>query len=362
MHKRKSIFFLVPYPKGKAPSQRFRFEQYFEVLKNEGVQYRVKSFYSNKTWDILHREGNVLLKITTILFSFLYRGIHVLRASTYSHVFIHREVAPIGPPFFEWIFKKVFKKKIIYDFDDAIWLPNYSEANTGFHKLKNYKKVNQIISWASIVSCGNDYLAEYSRKINPNVVINPTTIDTINYHNASLHIPNKDSDKVVIGWTGTHTTAKYLEFLVPVLKELGDKYDFEFCIISNQKPDFDLTNMNFIQWNKETEISDLMRFDIGVMPLDNNKWAKGKCGFKALQYMSLGIPTIASPVGVNFKIVDDKINGFLCSTKEEWFNALDFLLEDKLHRSSMSQAAIKKIEDNYSVVSNSKNFISLFSI
>lgn len=354
----KSVFFLVPYPKDKAPSQRFRFEQYFKVLDQNNIKYKVRAFYSPKTWVILHLEGHVFRKIYRILFSFVARFIHILQALFYDVIFIHREVAPIGPPIFEFILAKVFRKKIVYDFDDAIWLPNYSEANTNYHKYKNYKKVDEIMQWATVVSAGNDYLADYAKRYNPNVIVNPTTIDTENYHNPLLYKVQR-TDKLVIGWTGTHTTCKYLEFLVPVLDRLKEEFDFEFCVISNQAPDFEIPNINFIKWDKSTEIQDLMRFDIGVMPLYNDKWAKGKCGFKALQYLSLGIPAIVSPIGVNVNIVDEGKNGFLCETSDDWYNALYYFISNVGHRDEMKKAAIQKVENEFSVKSNQSNFLSL---
>jgi len=363
MGKTKSIYFLVPYPKGQAPSQRFRFEQYFDVLKENDIKVKVKSFYSIKTWGILHREGNVSLKIFTIILSFWKRFFHVFATFNFDVVFIHREVTPLGPPFFEWFLKSVLRKKIVYDFDDAIWLPNYSEANTDFHKLKNYKKVHSIMKWASIVSCGNDYLKQYASQFNSYVVVNPTTIDTVNYHNPILFNQRKGANsKPVIGWTGTHTTAKYLDFLVPILEKLSEDYEFEMCVISNEKPAVELKNLRFVKWSKETEIEDLLRFDIGVMPLANNKWAKGKCGFKALQYMSLGIPTIASPVGVNLDIIDHKENGFLAESANEWYEALSYFLRDNINRTNMSASAITKVANYYSVKSNTSNFLRLFNL
>lgn len=356
----KSIFFLVPYPLGKAPSQRFRFEQYFDLLKENGFKIKIKSFYSDKTWMILHQEGHVISKSVRIIFSFIIRLFQLVSLINYDFIFIHREAAPIGPPFLEWIIAKVFRKKIIYDFDDAIWLPNYSEANTSFQKLKYYTKVNGIMKWASKISAGNDYLAKYASAFNLNSVINPTTIDTINYHNPQLYTVDKNKKKLTIGWTGTHTTAKYLEFLIPIFEKLSLNFDFEFCVISNEEPLAKVKNMNFIRWTKETEIQDLLKFDIGIMPLTDDKWANGKCGFKALQYMSLGIPAIVSPVGINSEIIDHGLNGYLCNSEEEWYDALYYLLEHPNEIIKMHDAARKKISDKYSVISNQSNFLNLF--
>lgn len=351
----------MPYPHGKSPSQRFRFEQYLSILNQNGIEYTLKSFYSNKTWEILHWEGHTFSKGFRIITAFLIRFFHVLKAVNYDYVFVHREITPIGPPVFEWILTKVFRKKLIYDFDDAIWLPNYSEANTKFHKLKQYSKVNKIMKWASVISAGNDYLLKYAQKYNENLILNPTTIDTENYHNPLKYSITK-SDKIVIGWTGTHTTAKYLEFLVPIIERLSLEFEFEFHVISNEEPITKLPNLKFIKWSKESEIEDLMLFDIGVMPLYADKWAQGKCGFKALQYMALGVPAIASPIGVNSKIIDHGVNGFLCTTENQWFEALHYLLDNPSEIKNMHEAARQKIISDYSVLSNTQNFLSLFEL
>lgn len=357
---RKSIYFLVPYPHAQAPSQRFRFEQYFDLLRDSGFQFTVRSFYSLRTWKILHYEGNTVKKVAHILGSFLIRWGHVFAASRADVVFIHREVAPIGPPIFEWILTKVFRKKVIYDFDDAIWLPNFSEANTQFQRLKYYKKVHNIMRWSTTLSVGNAFLKNYASQFNSNVVINPTTIDTENYHNPTLFSLEKKSGITVIGWTGSHTTMKYLQFLEPILSELYTKYAFEFHVISNEKPTFEAPYLRFIRWKKETEIEDLMQFDLGVMPLENDAWSQGKCGFKALQYMALGIPAIVSPVGVNTEIVDHGTNGFIADTPHAWTEALTYFLANPQHAKDMSTAARAKIHSTYSVASNRANFLNFF--
>jgi len=214
------------------------------------------------------------------------------------------------------------------------------------------------MKWASCISAGNEYLSNYAKQYNSNVFVNPTTIDTLNHHNLSL-FNRIENEKTIIGWTGTHTTAKYLDFLIPIFEKLSLEFEFVFRVISNEEPAMCYDNLQFIKWNKSTEIEDLLKFDIGVMPLSDDKWAKGKCGFKILQYMSLGIPAIASPVGMNSEIIDQGVNGFLCSSEDEWYKSLQFLLSDKINRINIRAAAIKKIQDNYSVKSNSMNFLSI---
>jgi glycosyltransferase involved in cell wall biosynthesis len=353
------IIFLAPYPFQEAPSQRFRFEQYYDSLKNVGYEYEFHPFLDEKTWKVLYQKGKIALKSYRVMLSFMKRFLLLFSMYKFDYVFVHREISHVGPPVFEWIIAKILRKKIIYDFDDAIWLPNFHENNARFNKLKYYQKIPKIIKWSYRISAGNSYLKKYAEQFNPNVVVNPTTIDTENYHNPKLFNKEKKS-KFVIGWTGTATTMKYLHFLLPILKDLSKIYEFEFCIISNEFPKLDFPNLKFIKWKKESEIQDLLNFDVGVMPLTNDKWAKGKCGFKALQYMSLGIPAIVSPVGVNKDIVDEGTNGFIVDTEVGWKESLEYFLKNPGKTKEMSASARNKIVNHYSVESNLSNFLSLF--
>lgn len=356
---KKKIVFFFPYPLKDAASQRFRFVQYITILESTS-EITLNPFINEKFWKIYHQRGYFLLKSVYLIVSILRRLYKVITVSKYDFVFIHRELAPIGPPIFEFIVAKIFKKKIIYDFDDAIWLENYNVNNKKVHKLKFYSKVNKIIKWSYKISVGNKFLFDYVVKLNSNCVINPTTLDTENYHNPALYKVIKNN-LPTIGWTGSATTNRYLDFLEPIFLELEKKYDFYVNIISDVDPKLNLKNYIFTQWNKESEVEDLMKFDIGVMPLNNDIWSQGKCGFKALQYMSLEIPAIVSPVGVNIEIVDDKINGFIAHNESEWLTILDQFLANKSQYEMMEKNARKKIVENYSVQSNTQNFLSLFT-
>ncbi len=353
----KRILFITPYPYNNAPSQRFRFEQYLEVLKEAGIEYELKPFLSKKAWGVVYKKGNFWRKSYYILKGIIKRMVLLFSIGKYHYVFIHRESSPVGPPFFEWILSKLLKKKFIYDFDDAIWLPNYRQENKLWNHLKNYSKISKIIAYADKIVAGNDFLKRYAEQFNSNVVLIPTTIDTEKVHNI---LTNHEVEKVKIGWTGSHTTIKYLDDMIPVLRELEKEREFEFIVISNQKPDFKLKSFRFVPWNIETEIKDLSQIQIGIMPLLDTNWARGKCGFKALQYMALGIPAVASPVGVNLKIIKNGENGFLCSNHQEWKEKLTRLLDDSELRKRMGEKGRAFIEANYSVQSQKKQFLDLF--
>ncbi len=353
----KRILFIAPYPHAQAPSQRFRFEQYIPALKAQGHEVEVHPFLSPKDWAPLYKEGSFARKGWSMIRSFMKRWWLLTKIRRFDAVFIHREAAMIGPPVFEFIIAKILKKKYIYDFDDAIWLPNYSQSNAKFHRLKAYGKVKKIIRWADKVVVGNSFLAEYAAQFNENVEIIPTTIDLENVHN---QVTQHQEDLIRIGWTGSHTTMEYLPLLVPTLKKLEKVYPIKFRVISNLPPEIELDCLEFVKWNKETEIADLAAIHIGVMPLEDSVWAKGKCGFKGLQYMSLQIPSVMSAVGVNPEIVEDGTNGFLCETAEDWYRVLLQLIEDLDQRKKVGQAGYNTVKTRYSVAANTPKYLALF--
>ena len=360
MSKKKKILFLAPYPKGEAPSQRFRFEQYLDFLKDHGFEYEFQSFFSLSIWKILYKKGKFLKKLWGVFAGYSRRFAILFKLGQVDYVFIHREAAPYGPPFIEYIISKWFKKKIIFDFDDAIWLPNYSHSNRLFANLKKYHKVKDIIRYSHKISAGNEYLIQYAKDCgNANVVYNPTTVDMDHWHRETKVF--NTSSPTVIGWTGTHSTIRYLKPIVKMIKSLEEEgYNLELIIIADQNPDFDINGFRFVPWSKEKEVQDLLKMDIGIMPLKDDEWARGKCGFKALQYMSLGIPAMVSPVGVNANIVDHTVNGFICNEEEEWKKQILNIVSNKHQLVALGKNAKDKIRHYYSVESNKQNFISLF--
>ena len=353
-----TIFFIVPYPFGEAPSQRFRFEQYLTFLEENGFKIEIHPFLNESTWKTLYREGNVWKKIIGITGSFYRRFLLLFQLRRANHIFIHREAAQLGPPIFEWIIAKVLRRKYIYDFDDAIWLPNYSETNARFQRLKSYWKVNYCMKWAEKITAGNAYLANYALQYNPTVQIIPTTIDTIHHHNRKC---NQSTEKPTIGWTGTHTTMHYLDEIVPIIRDLENHFSFDFLIISNEPPSFELASLKFIKWTKETEIEDLAKITIGIMPLKQDIWSEGKCGFKGLQYMALEIATILAPIGVNKTIIEDSKNGFLAANPEEWKEKLTLLLENEVLRMRLGKEGKRTIDERFSVVANQEKYLKLFT-
>lgn len=363
----KKILFILPHSIRKGPSQRYRVGLFLPELDSRGIQYKLAEFFDEASTKILYEPGHMLQKIWIMIKGYLKRFYTVLfQAWRYDYVFVQRGASPVGPPIFEWLLAKVLRKKIIYDFDDAIWMQNNDAmkmANVSRQSViagwfKAFWKVKYICKWSYKVVGGNDFLCDYARQYNKNTLRIPTCVDTGRYHNKQK--VHHDGD-LVIGWTGSHTTLLYLDEIKDVLIELQKELDFSFLVICNKPPEWTMDKLLFVKWSSETEVEDLLKMDIGIMPLKETKWTLGKCGFKLIQYMSLGIPSVASPAGVNREIIDHEKNGFICNSPEEWKSAFRKLLADRDLRQQMGEAGRKKIVDHYSIRSQAEAFAGLFS-
>lgn len=351
------IHFWVPYPQQVAPSQRFRVELFLPLLEREGYRYEVLSFLDRQAWDVLYKKGNALRKAWGTLKGFFRRITHLFRSSKADYIFLHREAAPLGPPLFEWMLAKVFRKKIIHEYDDAIWIPGGEKISFLKKWLKAAWKVKYIIRWSYKVVGGNDFLCDYARQYNPSVFRIPTVVDTEHGH---YKLKDQwEGDRVVVGWTGSHTTLHNLEEIEKLIPELKQEADFDFLIISNKPPDWKF-DFIFKQWEAATEQEDLLKMHIGVMPLKKGPWFEGKCGFKLIQYLACGIPAVASPVGVNPQILLHEQCGYIAGNDAEWKDYLKKLINDASLRSAMGRKGREHMEKNYSLTSASCSFLELF--
>lgn len=352
------ILFLAPYPFNTVASQRFRFEQYFNSLQKKGIAFGFYSFYTLWAYEVLYQKNQYIKKTLGIVTGYFRRCIHLFKCIQANYIMIHRELTPLGPPVFEWILIFTFGKKIIYDLDDAIWTSDKDPLKKRLNGLKWYPKVGFLCRNSYRISAGNHYLADYASRYHSRVTINPTTIDT----SMTCHLNVRHQENIVtIGWTGSHSTLKYLELILgPLQQILIAIKQTRLLIICDEKPSWELKGMEFLPWNRTTEWNDLCRIQIGLMPLTDNPWTRGKCGFKILEYFSLGIPSLASPVGINADLVQHGRNGFLCNNDPEWIHYLDILIKHPPLRETMGMAGKKLVEDQFSLQSNLDTFLSLF--
>ena len=341
-----------------APNQRFRFEQYLTFLNKEGYECVVSPLLSSSEARLLYNRGHLFRKGWIINRSFLQRKKDLKKVSDFDFVYISRESLMTGSYFFE---KKLAAKGIpfIYDFDDAIWNIDVSPANRKFRWLKNPSKTSEIIRFAKIVVAGNEYLANYARNFNPNTVIIPTTVDTDRFVKTRSE---ENNNKVIIGWSGSNTTIVHLKTILPVLNNIKDKYKdkVDFKVIGDENFYSQSPEIKGEKWTSADEVAKMNDFDIGIMPLPDNEWTKGKCGLKGLTYMACEIPSVFSPVGVNNEIIQHSVNGFLASSEDEWINVLSMLIESPELREKVGKAGRQTVIEKYSVEANKHKYLECF--
>lgn len=353
---KQKVLFLVPYPTEGA-SARLRVEQFLPFLDKAGIRYSLRPFFTPEFYRILYKKGNTIKKIAFFLFCACRRFIDIIKAPLYDTIFIHREVFPLGPPILEAILF-LFGKRVIFDFDDAIYLP--PEGSKGIIALlKCPWKTDYIIRRSSIVIAGNELLRQHALPLNKNVEVIPTCIDTDRY------VRNARKDKkgeVVIGWVGSHTTQVFLKDIEGVLLELLSVYpQLKIHIIGAQEDLIIHDRVIIKSWSLEEEKADIMAFDIGIMPLPDTDWTRGKCAFKAILYMSFEIPVVVSAVGVNRDIIKDGVNGFLAYDGAEWKEKLGRLISDKALRDFIGVAGRSTAVKDFSLEANSEVFVDIIT-
>lgn len=342
------ILFIEPYPT-EGPSSRYRVEQYVPYFKNKGFDCIVSPFVSRKFYNIIYKKGFYFRKLFFFINSCLRRFFDLFRGFGCDIIFVHLEAFPFGPPLLEWIWART-GKSVIYDLDDAIYMGITSPANSFIRFLRQPSKIAKIISLSRYVVTCNAYLADYAKKFNSNIAIIHTSVDTDKF----LPREKKPTPVLTIGWIGSHSTFPYLEGLQGVFRELRQKYKFRLLVVGAGDHNVNIEGIDILnkQWKLEEEVNDFQSLDIGVYPLPDNEWTAGKTGFKTIQYMSVGIPSVVSDVGTNRAIVQDGVNAFLAKTEDDWVKKLSRLIEDEELRRRMGLAGRETVVDKYSLQVN----------
>ena len=340
------FLFLAVHAPDRAPGQRFRFEQYLGALRERGIEVDFSWLLDGKRASVLYSSGNIPRKALLAARSVMERALLIPSLRRYDLVFVQREALFIGPAFVERA-ARASAGSLVYDFDDAIWLNEASAFNRRFNWLKNTAKIPRLIAMANLVIAGNPYLADYAHPHNANVTVVPTTIDTDWY----LPRPIRPEGPVCIGWSGSFSTITHFKTVLPALRRVRAEYGdrIRFRVIGDGTYRHEELGIVGLPWKAETEIEDLQDIDIGLMPLPDDEWARGKCGLKGLQYMALGIPTLMSPVGVNTEIIEARKNGYLPRTEDEWVSTLSLLVENAELRALVGAAGRRRVEESYSV-------------
>jgi glycosyltransferase involved in cell wall biosynthesis len=353
----KKILFVAPYPVDKAPSQRLKYEQYYQDFRDAGYEVTTSSFIDNKFWKIVYKPGNILQKVVFTLLGYFRRLMDLFSLGKYDVVYVHLWVTPIGPPVFEWLFRK-FSKGLIYDIDDLIFLKPKSKSNPLINWLKSSNKSIYLMKNSDHVITCTPHLDAFVRQYNDKTTDISSTINT------EVYRPRKNysiKDKLTLGWSGSHSTSKYVYLLKDVFLALKQEMDFRLLVIGDKDFNIEGLDITAIPWQEATEVHDLSRIDIGLYPLPNEEWVLGKSGLKALQYMALGIPTIATAIGANYRVIEDSISGFLVNSSEEWLEAIRNLALNENLRRKIGIKAAERVENLYSLNANKTIYLSIIN-
>jgi glycosyltransferase involved in cell wall biosynthesis len=334
----------VPYPLGIAPGQRYRIEQWSPYLRDLGIEITFAPFATAALSRALYARGQWGAKAAGMAAGIAKRFREALEARKYDAVFLQREGSLIGPAWSERLLK-ARQPAIVYDFDDAIYLPYVSPTNRYLSYLKFPWKTRALCRMAAAVVAGNDHLAAYASRYNDRVHVVPSTVSLREYRERPAPAPGRVP---VIGWTGSHSSAQYLSLVRAPLQELRRRREFRVLIIGIEHFEIPGVEVECRPWSAETEVRDLWDMDAGIMPLPDEPWARGKCGMKAIQYMGVGLPAVVSPVGANREIVVDGVTGFHAATAAQWVDTLDRLLEDEDLRQRLGHAAREGVRVRYS--------------
>lgn len=336
------ILFLATLPETEA-STRFRMLQYFPALRAAGHEPVFSSFYPSPLCRARHPGGALIEKVQRLVRGFAARARSLAQVDEFDLVVAHRELLPHGWNHLAPLLAR--RSPLVFDFDDAVWLPR-DRGLRGMIAARSSTK--WLVAAATQVVAGNEYLAAYARRWHDRVTVLPTVVDTTRYHPRPR--PPGDDGLPVIGWIGSPTTYPYLRPLLPLFDELARSFRFRLRIVGAGEPvRLEHMPVETPDWRLAAEEQLFGELDIGVYPLDEDTWSQGKCGFKAIQYMASGVPSVVSPVGVVREIVRHQVDGLWARSRTEWKDALARLLTDEGERRRMAAAGRPRIETLYSL-------------
>lgn len=357
----KKVLFLLAHPIEDAGC-RYRVYQFIPYLQSAGYECEVAPFSTKNLFLALRRRGHFLSKTLHTIYCSARRLLQLARVAQFDLVVIHREAFPFLTPALESVVLRR-SKKVMFSFDDAIYAGHQDVAGLNhpfLYRLKYGRGVDEILRRCVHVIAGNRILGDYARTFNPNVTVIPTVVDCDYYRYREPQ--GADEHPITVGWMGSRSTVSYLRFVEPALKTISMRYAgkvrFRFFGHPDYKPG--LPASESLPFRIESEIADLHTLDIGIMPMPDTPWTRGKCAFKAIQYMATGPVAVASPVGVTTDLIEHNVNGLLARTVDEWFDSLCTLVEDAALRRRLSLRARRTIEDSYSVQFWSPTFVSVF--
>lgn len=338
---------------GLAAGTRQRFVQFVPFLSEHGIEVEIAPLLQDshlEAFNLGRRRG------LGAPVAYMKRLALLLSRRDYDLLWVHFELFPYLPGWAERL-AGLSGKPVVYDYDDAIFHMYDSNPSAAVRRLLG-RKLEGMLSRAAAVVCGNRYIQTYAERFCPNTVVIPTVVDTDVYLPARAEA--RQSAAPLVGWIGSPSTWVNVEPVVPAVVAALAPFGGRFRAVGAGAAAGPRPGLEFAEWNQATEVDELQRLDIGIMPLIDRPFQNGKCGYKLIQYMACGVPVVASPVGVNSEIVAHGENGFLASTEEEWAEALLRLLSDADLRRRMGEAGRRRVEQRYSLQVQQPRLLALF--
>lgn len=349
------VLTLIPNQQGYSPGQRGSIELWEQNLEEAGIKLRYAPFETDELRKILYYPGNYTAKAFEMIRAYVKRLGILRHLDEYDAVFVYREAALLGPAFLEKIIAR--RKPIIYQLDDPLFMPYKSQYNGYLSYLKFFGKIKEIIRISKVVMVNSSHIRQYAEQFNKNIWQVPSIVDTEQF----VYKPFPENlDRICVGWSGSPTTVKNIKLIEKPLQQISQKKICDLNFIGGT--DFNLEAVKYTaqKWNAETEVEDLRRMQIGLVPLPESEWNKRKFIMKTAQYMALGIVPVGTPMASNPEVIRHGENGFLAATDEEWVKYLTILIEDGELRNKMSAVAAKDAKEKYSLEANMPKVIEAF--
>lgn len=321
-----------------AASTRYRLGQYVNGLADLGIDLQIRHLLGDDYLRSRFVDGP--LPVAAMLRAGVARLGDLWRLHEFEASILHCELLPLMPG---WLERTLIRKPYIYDMDDAFYL-RYHVGRTRVVKALLGSKFDHVMTGAAAVTAGNAVLKDYALRHNPTVAQLPTVVDTDRY----VPVVGRHNTVFTVGWIGSPSTASYLPELVKPLAALGAEGPVNFVVIGGKAPAIPNVNVIEVEWQEHTEVDLINTFDVGVMPLPDDAWARGKCAFKLIQYMACAVPVVASPVGANAEVVTSEC-GLLAQSPKEWTDALRVFRDSPALRQRMGEAGRQRVVELYSL-------------
>ena len=334
------------------PSSRLRFYQYLPYLKDHGIEIEVAPLLGSRYIEDLY--WSKTRNYASVIRAYFQRLLCLTRSRCFDMIWIEYEILPWLPEWCELILSRLNIPYIV-DYDDAIFHRYEIHPN---HIVRSFlrNKIDHVMGHADIVVAGNSYLADRAERAGAKRIEQlPTVIDLERYCTE----PSNGGQTFKIGWIGTPSTADYLRLMEPAISEICKEPNTNLVLVGSGPIQFNGPGVEIRPWTEQTEVTDILDFDVGVMPMPSNEWTRGKCGYKLIQYMACSRSVVASRVGVNPEIVEDGVHGFLADSQEEWVEALQTLRENHQLRKEMGQRGRARVEKKYCIQVTAPKLLSI---